>query len=139
MPRPTNTLIVDDEPHVRTFLRRVLKEPGIEQTWEAGDGEQALAGIEQHRPELVLLDVNMPLINGLEVLKRAKELDPDPAVIVVTSESSLKTVQEAVRLGASSYVLKHRPKNDVGQAVGDALDALEDEGSDDHQADETVP
>lgn len=128
MPRPTNALIVDDEPHVRTFLRLVLKELGIEQTWEAGDGAQALAEIEQHRPDLVLLDVNMPVIDGLEVLKRTKQLHPDLPVIVVTSESALKTVREAVRLGASSYVLKHRPKNEVVQALGGALDALAGEG-----------
>ena len=82
------------------FLRLVLKELGIEQTWEAGDGAQALAQIEEHRPELVLLDVNLPLINGLEVLKRTKQLHPELPVIVVTSESAMKTVHDAVRLGA---------------------------------------
>lgn len=128
MSRPTNALIVDDEPHVRMFLRLVLNELGIEQTWEAGDGAQALTQIEEHRPELVLLDVNMPLINGLEVLKRAKQLHPELPVIVVTSESAMKTVHDAVRLGASTYVLKHRPKNEVVQALRDALDDLEDDG-----------
>lgn len=128
MSRPTNALIVDDEPHVRMFLRLVLKELGIEQTWEAGDGVQALAQIEAHRPELVLLDVNLPLVNGLDVLKQTKQLFPELPVIVVTSESAMKTVHDAARLGAVTYVLKHRPRHDVVQALREALEELEDDG-----------
>ena len=68
MARPTNALIVDDEPHVRIFVKMLLKQQGIETTWEAGDGVQALAMVAQHNPELVMLDINLPMMSGIEVL-----------------------------------------------------------------------
>lgn len=125
MPRPKNALIVDDEPHVRAFLRLLLKEAGVEKTWEAGDGGQALEKINEHDPELVLLDMNMPVMTGLEVLAQIQEVRPELPVIVVSSENAIKTVQEAVRLGAVAYILKHSAKSEVIKTMRAAFDAIE--------------
>ena len=73
MARPTSALIVEDEPHVRVFVRLLLKEVGITTPWEAADGTQALAMVAEHQPELVMLDINLPMMNGLEVLKLLHE------------------------------------------------------------------
>ena len=100
MARPTNALIIDDEPHVRIFVRLLLREVGITQTWEAADGAQGVALATEHQPELVVLDVNMPVMTGLEALEQLAKQDPDLPVIMLTSESAMKTVQEALRLGA---------------------------------------
>ena len=122
MPRPTNALIVDDEPHVRVFLRLLLKELGIENVWEAGDGAQALAQARLHQPELVLLDINLPVMSGLEVLAHLGTMLPGVPVIMVTSQGAMKTVVECVRLGATAYILKHIPKAEALAMLREALD-----------------
>jgi two-component system chemotaxis response regulator CheY len=130
MARPSSALIVDDEAHVRVFLRLLLKELGIENCWEAKDGVQAIQMVAQHRPELVLLDVNIPAKSGLEVLAELRRDYPDLPVIMASAQSSMSTVLEASRLGALSYVLKQNAKDDTLQTLREALDSLEDEDGD---------
>ena len=127
MARPTNALIVDDEAHVRAFMRLLLRELGIENCWEAGDGVSALHLAQEHRPELVVLDINLPGLGGLQVLAQLMQLDPDLPVVMATAQSSMNTVSEAVRLGASGYLLKHCPKDDTLNALRDVLESLDDE------------
>jgi DNA-binding NtrC family response regulator len=126
MPRPTNALIVDDESHARTYVRLLLKGAGIDTVWEAGDGAQAMAFFTQHKPELVMLDVNIRMMTGLQLLQQMKQQRPDVPVIMLSSENAMKTVQEAVRLGAVAYILKHSPKDKALESLEDALDVIED-------------
>lgn len=127
MARPTNALIVDDESHVRTFVRLLLREVGIEECWEAADGAAALALVAQHRPQLVLLDVNMPQMSGIEMLGRLREARADIPVIILSAQSSIGVVNEAARLGAIGYVLKYAPKTEVLATLRDAIESLEEE------------
>lgn len=126
MPRPTNALIVDDESHVRTFVRLLLREVGIEECWEAADGASAVDLVVRHRPQLVLLDVNMPQMNGIEFLGRLREVHSEIPVVIVSAQSSLSVVNEAVRLGAVGYVLKYSPKAEVVEALRDVLATLDE-------------
>jgi two-component system chemotaxis response regulator CheY len=129
MARPTNALIVDDESHVRAFLRLLLREIGIANCWEAADGTSAVQLAQEHRPELVLLDVNLPGLNGLQVLAKLKEVSPDLPVVMVTSQSAISTVSEAVRLGAVGYLLKHCPKDETLKALNEVLESIDDGSS----------
>ena len=129
MPQPRRALVVDDEPHVRVFLKLLLRELGIEVCGEAGDGARALELINEVQPEIVLLDLNMPQLGGLEVLRQIQEERPDLPVIVVSSQSAMKTVQEVAQLGAIGYVLKHASKNEALRALREALATLEGEPS----------
>ncbi len=135
MARPTNALIVDDEAHVRVFARMLLKEVGIATTWEAADGIAALEQINTHDPELVLLDVNLPQMTGIEVLKQINEARPELPVIIMSSESAIKTVRDALEFGAIAYILKHAGKNDALKSLRAAVDGLAD--SDESGADST--
>ena len=126
MGRPTNALIVDDESHVRIFLRLLLREAGIESCQEAADGATALAIIRQTPPELVLLDLNMPGLGGLDVLAKISEIAPALPVIVVTSQSAMTTVQEAVRLGAAGYILKQSAKSEALAALREVIEGMGD-------------
>lgn len=128
MPRPANALIVDDEAHVRTFLRLLLKEVNIEDCWEAADGEAALAAVTQHKPGLVLLDLNMPGTGGLEVLAKISDDHPDIPVVVVTAQSAMNTVREAVRLGAAGYILKHNARSEALASLRGLLESMDGEG-----------
>jgi CheY-like chemotaxis protein len=122
MPRPATALIVDDEPHARTYVRLLLKEAGVTTCWEAGDGASALAMFGQHHPEVVLLDINLRMMTGLQVLQQIKQLNPDVPVVMLSSENAMKTVNEAVRLGANAYILKHTAKEQALAALNEALD-----------------
>jgi CheY-like chemotaxis protein len=131
MSRPSTVLIVDDEEHARTYARLMLKELGVTKSWEAGDGMQALALFEQHKPELVILDLNLRMMTGLQVLQQIRQSDPDVPVVVLSSENAMKTVNEALRLGATDYLLKHTPKDAALKALREILDAATtDDGGD---------
>lgn len=128
MPRPTTALIVDDQAHVRVFARLLLREVGIDTVWEAADGTAALELLQQHEPQLVLLDVNLPRMSGLEVLAELHEAGWSTPVVMLTSENAGKTVQEAARLGARGYILKHSPRDAALAALRDVITDLADEG-----------
>jgi DNA-binding NarL/FixJ family response regulator len=124
MPRPVNALIIDDEAHVRVLLRVLLKQLGIETVWEAPDGSTALEQAAAHKPDVILLDINLPQVGGLEVLAKLKAAHPRIPVIIVSSQSTMKTVIQSRELGAAAYVLKHAPKSEVLQMLSDAFDEI---------------
>ncbi len=138
MSRPTNALIVDDEPHVRTFLRLVLKELGIETTWEARDGAQALAMVTMYKPELVLLDLNLPILRGSEVLEQLQHMQPGTPVVIVTSLSAMKTVLDTAKLGAVGYILKQSSKDEILKSLKETLDSLEEADEEGGESDPTT-
>lgn len=105
-----DVLIVDDSAAIRKILQRVLIQADIPlgKVYEAGDGEEALASLRQNLVGLVLTDVNMPNMDGIEFLRTVKanrEWESLP-VVMVTTEGSKTKVMEAVRLGAAGYVRK---------------------------------
>jgi len=105
-----DVLIVDDSAAIRKILQRVLMQTEIPlgTVVEAGDGVEALAALEQHPVALVLSDINMPNMDGLEFLRRVKSDGrwKDLPVLMVTTEGSKNKVMEAVKLGAAGYVRK---------------------------------
>jgi two-component system, NarL family, response regulator LiaR len=111
-------LIVDDHEVVRQGLRFVLEqEDGIEVAGESGEGEGALRAVRGLRPDVMLLDLVMPGMDGLEVLAALREEAEGPAVIVLTSFQEEDRVVEAVRLGALSYLSKTSAVDRVVAAV----------------------
>jgi two-component system chemotaxis response regulator CheY len=126
MARPTSALIVDDEAHVRVYLRMLLQSLGVPTVWEASDGKEAVELYALHRPQVVLLDLAMPVVAGEQVFRNLQAIDPDVAVIVVTSQSSLKSVQAIHELGAIAYLLKHTPREQMEKTLNEALDSLDE-------------
>jgi DNA-binding NarL/FixJ family response regulator len=145
MPRPSNALIVDDEPHVRVLIRVLLKQLGIETVWEAANGAEALEKAAAHNPNVILLDINLPQVGGLEVLAKLKAAHPAIPVIIVSSQSTMKTVIQTRELGAEAYVLKHAPKSEVLQMLSEAFDNIAENTKGDEPApaeptsDESLP
>jgi len=126
MARPTSALIVDDEAHVRVYLRMLLQSVGVTTVWEAADGKEAVELYTLHRPPVVLLDLAMPVMGGEQVFRDLQAIDPDVAVIIVTSQSSMKTVQAIHQLGAIAYLLKHTPREQMVRTLDEALASLDD-------------
>jgi DNA-binding NarL/FixJ family response regulator len=124
MPRPVSALIVDDETHVHVYLRILLKQLGVATVWDAQDGHAALELAAAHKPDVVLLDMNLPQISGLEVLAKLKVANPKVHVIIVSVESKPETLVQARDLGADAYVLKHLPRAKILQMLSEAFDTI---------------
>ncbi len=98
-------LVVDDEPDAVELLREFLLGKGYE-VLTASDGEEALHKLKEERPHLILLDVRMPKMSGLEVLKQIREIDHEAGVIMVTAVHDEETGRQALRIGAFDYITK---------------------------------
>jgi DNA-binding NarL/FixJ family response regulator len=124
MPRPANALIIDDEAHVRVLLTAILRQLGIKMVWQAEDGPTGLAHVALHKPDVVLLDLNLPQISGLEVLQKLKAEFPKIPVIVISAQSTMRTINRVRELGAEVYVVKYAPKSEVAQTISDTFDKI---------------
>jgi DNA-binding NarL/FixJ family response regulator len=123
--RPARILIADDHPLIREGMSSMLaNEPDLRVVGEAKDGLEALKVCRKLRPELVLMDVRMPKMDGLEATRKIKEACPQTSVLIVTTHESQEYLAEAIRAGAAGYVLKEATK---GQLVGAVRRALEGE------------
>ncbi len=100
-------VIVDDHFFFRQGVRDVLNaEPDVTVVAESGDGEEAIGLIERCRPDVVLMDVNLPALNGLQVTQQVKMLCPDTNVIILTAYDDEEQIYRAIRIGASAYFPK---------------------------------
>ncbi|MFC3886394.1 response regulator [Bacillus songklensis] len=109
-------LIVDDQFGIRILLTEVLQKEGY-QTFQAANGFQAIDIAKQNAPDLVLLDMKIPGMDGIEILKRLKEHDQSIKVIIMTAYGELDMIQEAKDLGALTHFAKPFDIDEIRQAV----------------------
>lgn len=109
-------LIVDDQFGIRILLNEVFQKEGY-QTFQAANGIQALDILQKHNPDLVLLDMKIPGMDGVEILKRMKVIDPEIRVIIMTAYGELDMIQEAKNLGALTHFAKPFDIDDIRAAV----------------------
>ena len=103
-PMPRTLLIVDDDPHIRQLLVFAFGKAGLD-TLEAGDGEEAVASVAQHDPDLVILDINMPRMDGLEVCRRLRAGGNVPILFLSSRDDEIDRVL-GIELGGDDYVVK---------------------------------
>jgi two-component system chemotaxis response regulator CheY len=101
-----NIMVVDDSMIIRKGLTTILKELGFNVVGEAGTGAEAVALYDMLKPDLVTMDITMPVMTGNEALKRIKAKHPDAKIIMITSHGEEQLVMEAILAGAKGYVLK---------------------------------
>jgi DNA-binding NarL/FixJ family response regulator len=119
--RSFRILVVDDSDRFRQFLVLSLRERAeFQLVYEASDGLEAVARAEELKPELILLDVGLPGVNGIEAGRRIRKISPNSKILFVSLESSADVVQEALHLGAQGYLLKA----DAGDELLPAVDAV---------------
>ena len=105
--RAPKVLIVDDASFMRTLLKDIVKKNGLAgEILEAGDGVEGVKAYQQHKPDLVTLDVNMPRADGIQALRAIMKINPAAKIVMVTSVEQKDIVQDAMRLGARDYVVK---------------------------------
>lgn len=112
---------MDDHAVVRKGLRALLdRESGVEVSGEAEDGEEAVRAAERLRPDVILMDLEMPGLGGIEATRRIAEMQPTLKVVVLTSHASEDDVFPALKAGALGYLLKHSAPEEVLQAIRQA-------------------
>jgi two-component system response regulator AtoC len=113
-------LIVDDEPNLRKILSAQLSRDGYD-VLTAEDGEQGLSILREHHIDLVVTDLKMPKVDGMELLRRAHAEDPELPIVMITAHGTVDTAVEALKLGAFDYLTKPFDKDEVRQIVAKAL------------------
>src|SRR5208282_2539639 len=120
LPERKQVLIVDDEPNLRKILSAQLSRDGYD-VLTADDGEQGLAHLRDHHIDLVITDLKMPKVDGMTLLRRALQEDPDLPVVMITAHGTVDTAVEALKIGAFDYLTKPFDKDEVRQIVAKAL------------------
>jgi DNA-binding NarL/FixJ family response regulator len=115
---PIRILIADDHEIVREGLRNLFSgEPGLKIVAEARDGEEALRAAARCRPDVALMDVVMPVLDGIEATRRMREISPRTRILVLTSFAGDRQVQDALKAGAIGYVLKDVLRQELLDAI----------------------
>ena len=109
MKRKARVLIVDDQRSIRAMLHAMIAQLGGEVVGEAQDGEEAVTKCLELQPDIVLMDINMPKMDGVEALKRINASNPEVLVIMLTSQNTAEVVRECIMHGAKNFLLKSNP------------------------------
>lgn len=101
-------IIADDEETIRNGLKKLIEsyDIGLNVVAMAEDGEEALKLIKDHKPEIILMDINMPFLNGLEIIEQVKDIDENAKTIIISGYDKFDYAQKALELGVFSYLLK---------------------------------
>lgn len=141
---PIRVILADDHAVLRAGLANVLNfDPGLCVVAEADDGEGAIAAWREHRPDVLLLDLSMPGLDGIETLQRLRNEFPDARVLMLTSSEASEDVRHALQAGACGYVTKtvrraelvaairevHAGREVIGKSVGEHLAASAESGT----------
>lgn len=122
---PARLLLVDDHPMIRRGLSDLLSlENDVKVVGEANNGQEAINYLQHNNVDLIVLDNNMPIMNGIETLKRIRELDIEGKVLLFTVSDSSKDVQDALEFGVDGYLLKDMEPEDI---IKDIRKILRDE------------
>jgi len=122
---PFNVLVVDDSSSIRAIVKKIIKVSGFDvgELWDASDGLVALSVLEEKQVDIVLTDINMPNMDGMELITRMSKDDRMSTipVVVVSTEGSDKKMNEAMAMGAVGYVKKPFMPEDIRRTLNDIL------------------
>jgi two-component system chemotaxis response regulator CheY len=106
---------VDDLPFIKMVLKDLVEKAGFRVVGEASDGEEALRLFEEKRPDIVLMDITMPKMDGLTALKKILEKDPEAKIIMCSALGQQRLILQAIQLGAKDFIVKpFRPERVIG-------------------------
>lgn len=114
---PTSILLADDHALIRQSLKALLERQGCRVVGEAANGQEALRSVENAQPEIAILDISMPILNGIDAARELKKSAPKTKVILLTQHDEDQYVTAALRAGAKGYVLKSQAADDLVHAI----------------------
>jgi DNA-binding NarL/FixJ family response regulator len=114
---PVTCLVADDHPAMLAAVSEILEKEGVDVVARASDGEEALGRIGELRPQVALVDIQMPRLRGIDIAARAPEVSPGTAVVLYTAFGDRALLSEALDAGARGFVLKEAPLADLVRAV----------------------
>ena len=117
-------LLVDDSRTIRNIQKNVLAEIGQTDVAEAADGVEALSKLTAQRPDLMLVDWNMPNMDGITLVKKVRETDKTLPMIMVTTEAERSRILEAVKAGVNSYVVKPFTAETLGEKIKQTMEKV---------------
>lgn len=118
--KKVRVLLADDEKHVRQLIKAILGPLDCEVVGEAESGTEAVALYQETRPDVVFLDISMPVKDGIAALREIMAVEPDAVVIMLTSISDSGTVQAALELGAAHFIRKDTPPLEMRDIIKEA-------------------
>ncbi len=122
MPYDLKAMVVDDDDHVRTFLTHLVRKLVSGNVSEARNGAEAVRLYEEERPDFLLLDVNMPVMDGLEALEKIRAINPAVVVIMITSLAMRRIVEAALQGGACNFIRKDTPRNQMIEIITETIE-----------------
>ena len=117
--RKVRVLLADDESHVRLFIKTIIGSMGCEVVGQATNGKEAVDLFDQLSPDLVLLDINMPVMDGIAALKAIRAKSDKVAIVMITSLASADIVEQCLEAGANYHLRKDLPVNEMKQEIKD--------------------
>lgn len=114
-------MLVDDAAFMRMMIKDTLQKNGYTEIVEAGNGEQALAAYVTEKPDLVLMDITMPVMDGLEALRRLREMDSSAKVVMCSAMGQETMVVDALKLGARDFIVKPFKPDRIMKTVNSIL------------------
>lgn len=114
---PTRVLLADDHALIRQGLKALLEKQGFCVVGEASDGQEAVRTVEKAQPDVAIIDISMPILNGVEAARELKKSSPETKVVLLTQHDEDQYVTEALRAGVKGYVLKSQAAEDLVHAI----------------------
>ena len=124
--RKMRVIVVDDETHVRTLIKSVINSMNCDIVGEAGNGKDAVALFGELKPNMMLLDINMPLKSGKQALAEIKKKYPNAFIIMLTSLTDRETIEDCMSLGASGFIRKDLPLDEMREVIKQTWKAYRD-------------
>jgi two-component system chemotaxis response regulator CheY len=120
-------IVADDEGHCRVLMKAVLASMNCDVVGEARTGDEAIELYRKHRPNLLLLDVNMPVKTGDEVLEELLAEFPDAFVVVLTSVTDMESIEKCISMGAANYIRKDTPVAEIKMIIKETWKSVLDQ------------